>query len=128
MKTLQVLLLSIAVLLCAASGSCQNGPTQHSVALSWTQSMSTGVTSNCVYRSATSGGPYGTAINAAGSGTGCSATPITTFTDLTVSGGKTYYYVVTALAGATESAYSSEGTAAVPASPLSPASIVVTVK
>lgn len=34
-------------------------PTQFAVQLSWTQSDSPNVISNCVYRSATSGGPYG---------------------------------------------------------------------
>src|SRR5512142_938708 len=81
-------------------------PTQHQAGLLWTQSPSTGLTGNCVYRSQTSGGPY-TQIS-------CSASPVTSYTDLTVQGGQTYYYVVTALAGSQESPFSNEVKAQIP--------------
>jgi hypothetical protein len=61
---------------------------QHSAALSWTASTSVVVGYN-IYRGGTSGGPY-TIINS-------SPNASTTFTDLSVVSGQTYYYVVTAV-------------------------------
>jgi fibronectin type 3 domain-containing protein len=93
----------IILLLCAFALAA---PTQHQSALTWAQSTGTGLTGNCVYRSQVSGGPY-TQIS-------CSSSPITTYTDLTVQGGKTYFYVVTAVAGTQESAFSNETKAVIP--------------
>lgn len=82
---------------------------QHSVTLSWTQSTSAGVTSNNVYRSVVSGGPYSLVFS--------SSSPIVSWLDTQVSGGSTYYYVVTAVCSncnPSESAYSNEYKAIVP--------------
>lgn len=59
-----------------------------------------------VYRGTKHGGPY-TKINA-------SIEPATVFTDETVLGGKTYYYVVTAVDTLAESVYSNEIMAKIP--------------
>lgn len=98
--------------------------TAHSVVLNWIQGVvppgatcpsgtgSTAVTSNNVYRATTAGGegttPYASISPAA-----------TTYTDTAVTGGATYYYQVTALNCAGESAHSTEVTAVVP-NPLVP--------
>ncbi|MGA9208607.1 MAG: DUF4082 domain-containing protein [Terriglobales bacterium] len=81
-------------------------PLTHAVTLTWTASTSTVVGYN-VYRSGQSGGPY-TMINTA-------PQPGTTYADLSVQAGQTYYYVVTAVdSSGTESVYSDEVTAVVP--------------
>jgi fibronectin type 3 domain-containing protein len=99
----------LACLLCFASSlACgQNGPTQPSVMLAWTQSDSPGVTANCVYRGTASKTYALPALF-------CSATPIVTYTDTMVTRGTTYYYAVTAQFGKAESAYSNEVAALVP--------------
>lgn len=89
------------------SCNAQNGPTQPSVVLSWTQSTTTGVTGNCVYRGTVSGTYTMPAIF-------CSTTPATIYTDSTVTRGSTYFYAVTAKLGPSESGYSNEVKAAVP--------------
>jgi hypothetical protein len=61
---------------------------QHSVGLQWTPSGSQDVVGYNVYRGSTSGGPY------AKLNTGLD--PTTAYDDISVSGGKTYYYVTTA--------------------------------
>jgi fibronectin type 3 domain-containing protein/regulation of enolase protein 1 (concanavalin A-like superfamily) len=76
--------------LTATGGSAQ-------VALSWT--ASSGATSYNVYRSTTSGGPYGTAI---ASPTG------TSYVDTSAASGVTYYYVVTGVDLAGEGVVSTE--------------------
>jgi fibronectin type 3 domain-containing protein len=74
--------------------------------LSWAASTSTVVGYN-VYRGTQAGGPY-VALNRA-------ADPDTTYTDSSVQGGQTYYYVVTAVDGSgTESVYSNQTQAIVP--------------
>jgi fibronectin type 3 domain-containing protein len=80
---------------------------QHSVNLGWNTSTSSGVVGYNIYRGTVSGGPY-TRINSA-----LDTTPYDT--DSTVTGGHTYYYVVTAVnsAGA-ESSYSSQVQAVIP--------------
>jgi hypothetical protein len=80
----------------ALGGACVTSTGIHSVVLTWTASTSSGVTSYNVYRGTTSGS-Y-TLLASAGSQT--------TYTDNAVVSGTTYYYVVTALVGTTESAYS----------------------
>ena len=72
------------------------------VVLSW--SASSGATSYNVKRSTTSGGPYTVVANTASR----------SFTDAGLASGTTYYYVVSALKGASESANSSQVTAALP--------------
>ena len=65
------------------------------------------VTSNNVYRSTTSGGPYSEIYE--------SSTPITSYTDTPSTG--TYYYVVSAVNSNGESPYSSEASASVSSGP-----------
>ena len=67
------------------------------VSLSWTASA--GATSYNVYRSTTNGGPY-TRI--------ASGAMTTNYTDIGLSNGTTYYYVVTAVNGIGESGYSNQ--------------------
>jgi hypothetical protein len=74
-----------------------SGNTQ--VSLSWT--ASTGATSYHVKRSTTNGGPY----------TQVSAPTAASFTDMGLTNGTTYYYVVSALNAAGESANSSQASA-----------------
>jgi hypothetical protein len=82
-------------------------PPQHIVNLSWNPSTSGAVGYN-VYRGGASGGPY-TEINP-------TLDPSTTYTDSTVLGGQTYYYVSTALdASGVESGFSNEVKATIPA-------------
>jgi len=80
--------------------------TTHSATLSWTASTSSVVGYN-VYRATQSGGPY-TMINTA-------LQAGTSYADLSVQAGSTYYYVVTAVnSSGTESVNSSQVTAVVP--------------
>ncbi len=81
-------------------------PVVHSVTLGWIASSSTGVTGYNVYSATTSGG-YTTPVN---------PSPITgtTFTDSTVQGGQTYFYVVTAIDAGVESLHSIEVSVMVP--------------
>jgi len=79
---------------------------QHSVSLNWTASTSAVVGYN-VYRGNASGGPYAK-VNAA-------VDPSTSYVDVTVSSGLTYYYVATAVdSSGSESAYSNEIQAVIP--------------
>jgi Abnormal spindle-like microcephaly-assoc'd, ASPM-SPD-2-Hydin len=80
---------------------------QHSVDLSWNASTSQDVIGYNVYRSKTSGGPY-RKINS-----GLDAS--TFYTDTSVNGGDTYYYVTTAVNSSyQESVYSNEAEAMIP--------------
>jgi hypothetical protein len=86
-----------------------NGTTarQHSVALSWDASTTSGVVGYNVYRGGVSGGPYST-INSA-------LEASTAYTDNTVTAGQTYYYVTTAVNGSgNESGYSNQVQAVIP--------------
>ena len=76
----------------------------HSVSLKWQASAGTSITYK-VYRGAKSGGPYALLKNSL-------TTPA--YTDTGVTSGSTYYYVVTALSGTKESAYSNEAKALIP--------------
>ena len=79
---------------------------QHSVTLSWEASSSTGVVGYRVYRSGISGGPYAQISTSPGG---------MSYIDNTVSSGKSYFYVVTAVAGnGAESAYSNQVGAIIP--------------
>lgn len=93
---------------------------QHSVKLSWLASPTSGTQYN-VYRGATSGGPY-TKINAA-------PLSVLTYTDATVQGNGTYYYVATAYcsapcgtAAAGESVFSNEVKTVIPGDKVLPPS------
>jgi len=75
--------------------------------LNWTASTSSNVTGYNVYRATQSGGPY----------TKLTSSPVvgTSYTDVTVLAGQSYYYVTTAVdSSSNESVYSNEATAAVP--------------
>ena len=88
------------------TGSGTTNAPSHSVSLSWVASSSP-ISGYNVYRSLASGNSY-TLIN---------SSPLTTtsFTDQSVSGGTTYYYVVTALSpNGAESGYSNEATVTIP--------------
>jgi hypothetical protein len=79
----------------------------HSVDLTWTASVSTGVVGYNIYRGTVSGGPY--AI--------LNSSPVSpdTYTDSTVQSGQTSFYVVRSVDGSgTESANSTEVSAAIP--------------
>jgi hypothetical protein len=82
-------------------------PPLHSVSLSWTASISSGVAGYNVYRSGTTGGPY-TKINS-------SLDASTVYTDSNVVDGQTYYYVTTAVNSSNEeSSYSNQTQAIIP--------------
>lgn len=90
----------------ALSGTCLTG-VPHSASLNWTASTSSNVTGYNVYRATQSGGPY----------TKLTSSPVagTSYTDVTVQAGQTYYYVTTAVdSSSNESVYSNQATAAVP--------------
>ena len=77
----------------------------HSAQLAWTQSTSTGVTGNNVYRSQTHGGPYNKVATF--------TTPTTSDTDGPLAPVTTYFWVVTATCSTcnpTESVFSNEVT------------------
>ncbi|MCI0352523.1 MAG: fibronectin type III domain-containing protein [Acidobacteriales bacterium] len=81
--------------------------TSRAVILNWNSSTSTGVSGYRVYRGATAGGPYSRITS--------STLPALTYEDRNVVSGRSYYYVVTAVAsGGMESVYSSEAKAIVP--------------
>jgi ASPM-SPD-2-Hydin domain-containing protein/centrosomal CEP192-like protein len=89
----------------ALSGSGTPAP-QHSVDLSWNASTSAVVGYN-VYRGTQSGGPYSRVNSVLNAGT--------SFSDGTVLGGQTYFYVVTAVDGSNvESGFSNQVQAAIP--------------
>jgi Carboxypeptidase regulatory-like domain len=78
----------------------------HSVALSW-HASSSAVSGYNVYRATTNGGPY-SKINSG-------LITVASYTDTSVSGGTTYYYVSTSVDSAgIESAYSNQAAAAIP--------------
>jgi hypothetical protein len=81
--------------------------TSHSVALNWAASSSSGVVGYYVYRSTVSGSSY-TRITS-------SVVNALKYADSTVSSGKTYYYVVTAVnSSGAESAHSAQVDAVIP--------------
>jgi hypothetical protein len=92
-----------AVKKAALTGECA----PHSVSLNWTASVSPSVKGYNVYRGTRAGGPY----------TKLTAAPVsqTSFVDITVLAGQTYYYVATAVdANKNESAYSKQALAVIP--------------
>jgi fibronectin type 3 domain-containing protein len=116
MKYLLTLIFSLMFFMGAAMAQ-----TPHSATLNWTQSTTPGVTGNNVYRGTVSGGPY-TLL------TTTPVAPATTYMDTAVSAATTYYYVVTALVGTEESAYSNQVTAVIPSNTNSPTNLTVTAK
>jgi Abnormal spindle-like microcephaly-assoc'd, ASPM-SPD-2-Hydin len=97
---------SNSTLTVALSGSGTAAPVAHTATLSWTSGDPTAVAYR-VYRSGVSGGPFGSLT--------ASPLAVTTYVDSTVSGGSTYFYVVTELnAAGVESQFSSEVSAKVP--------------
>ena len=74
----------------------------HFIQLNWTASTSSGVAGYNIYRGTGSGAESTTAINSGGPVTG------TSFTDVNTVSGTTYYYVIKATNGSTESAPSTE--------------------
>jgi centrosomal CEP192-like protein/ASPM-SPD-2-Hydin domain-containing protein len=92
----------------ALAGSGTSAP-QYSVDLSWDPSSGSGVVGYNVYRGSVSGGPY-SKINSA-------LETSTAYTDSSVNAGQTYYYVTTAVnSSGTESGYSDQAEAVIPAS------------
>jgi Abnormal spindle-like microcephaly-assoc'd, ASPM-SPD-2-Hydin len=90
------------------SGAGVAAQAQHSVALNWSPSGSP-VIGYFVYRGTTSGGPYAKLISSV------DAAP--SYTDSSVAGGQTYYYVVTSVdPGNVESAYSNQVVVTIPTS------------
>jgi hypothetical protein len=86
--------------------TCLSSTGLHVVALNWTASTSSGISSYQISRGTVSGGPY-TPVGSVGAST-------TSFTDTTVVSGQTYYYVVAAVAGSSTSPASSPTVATVP--------------
>jgi hypothetical protein len=74
------------------------------VDLKWNASSSSGVTGYSVYRGSASGGPY----------TKLSTVTATSYTDTTVTAGKEYFYVVTAINSDGSSGYSNQASVTVP--------------
>lgn len=91
----------------AMGGACVTGEgaVSHYVSLSWTASTTPNATYN-VYRSTTKGAYPSTPLASVSAGT--------SYRDLTVSAGETYYYVVTAVHGRSESSYSTPVQATIP--------------
>jgi hypothetical protein len=77
-------------------------PQKGRINLTWTQSTSSGITNNKVYRSTTSGGPYSLVVTLA---------PSTSYLNSGLTSGTTYYYVVTAVAAGGESVNSNQASA-----------------
>jgi len=90
----------------ALLGQGAGTPVAHTVSLSWEPSISAVVGYN-VYRGSVSGGPY-TRLNP-------SADSLTSYADHSVSGGQTYFYVVTAIDSSNiESPFSNQASVTVP--------------
>jgi 3-phytase len=85
-----------------APTSLRANETGNGIRLRWTQSSTAGVTQNTVYRSTTPGANYQPIAT---------IPPERSYTDQMVTGGTTYYYVVTAVNGSGESANSTEASA-----------------
>jgi hypothetical protein len=82
------------------------GAVQHTVSLSWSPSSSSGVVGYNLYRGTVPGGPYTQIV---------SRDSTSAYSDNTVVGGQTYFYVVTSVDGTgAESVYSNQAQAVVP--------------
>jgi hypothetical protein len=98
---------STAAVALSGTGSAVTTTVPHSVAVKWNASTSTNVGSYNVYRGTQSAGPFTKLTSTSASGLA--------YTDSNVSGGATYYYVVTAVGtSGTESSYSTPVKATVP--------------
>ena len=88
-------------------GTCVTGPgiVPHYTTLNWVASTTPNVTYN-IYRSTTAGVYPPTPLASSGTAT--------TYTDMTVTAGVTYYYVVTAVNSGGESGHSNETPATIP--------------
>lgn len=98
----------------------------HSVTLSWTASPSAGVTQYRIYQSYTQGGPY--KLFTWAPATVGVATIYTNPGALPLQEGATYYYVVTAFDGYSESVYSNEAAGTIPSAPQPPTGLKVVAK
>jgi fibronectin type 3 domain-containing protein len=77
------------------------------VSLSWTASVSPGITGYNVYQGTVSGGPYAKLTSA--------PIPASQYTDTTVQSGNTYFYVVTSVnSSGEESPFSNQTAATIP--------------
>jgi fibronectin type 3 domain-containing protein len=110
-KLIRTGVLALALLASASGAGAQDKTTHsyavtvgHVVTLSWTASTTTDVTAYNIYVSGTSGGPY----------TRIGTTPLPQFMDLGGIAGTKYFYVVTAVDGNGESAFSSEVSVTLP--------------
>lgn len=118
------LFLRAALLVCLAAGfaagaHAQTGPKPHKANLQWTAptDFAAGDFYN-VYRGTVSGGPY-TIVSPGGVST-------TVFTDLSVSAGGTYFYVVTHASATNESINSNEVKAVIPKDLSAPVNLTLT--
>lgn len=107
------LLTLISLIILSGICTAQNG---HGINLIWTQSQSTGITGNNVYRSTVHNGPY-TQIYQSCPSPCTTPNPIVSYEDQTGVVGTTYYYVITAMVGTSESGYSNESSNAYPPQP-----------
>jgi hypothetical protein len=82
-------------------------PVSHSVTLTWAPSTSPSISGYNVYRGTVSGGPY----------TKMTILPLltTSYLDISVAAGQTYFYVATTVQNLVESSYSAETRATIPA-------------
>lgn len=86
----------------APTGLTASTTGKRKINLTWTQSTSSGITQNKVYRSTTTGGPYTLRATLG---------PTTSYQDTGLTSGTTYYYRVTAVNGGGESGFSNEASA-----------------
>lgn len=103
------------------------GQTAHAVGLSWATGTGGGSPSGFnVYRTTTSGGC--STVTATGcTKVGSTSASTTTFTDTTVQGGTTYFWVVTAFNSTGESTPSNQVTATIPPDvPTAPSNLTIT--
>ena len=113
--------LSYLASMIVVSAIAAHAQSTHTVTLAWTQSTSSGVTANNVYRSTISG-TQGTVIYT-------STSPVTAYTDPgPLANGTTYYYCITALVGSSESVCSSQTSAVIPNPPPAPTGLADTVQ
>lgn len=122
MKYFVLTLLVVALALTPASAAAQ-----HAVGLSWAAGTSGGAPANFnVYRANATGG-CATVTAATCTKLGSVAVPTTTYSDTTVAGGQTYFYVVTAQNATGESGPSNEVSAVIPPdAPTAPTGLTVT--
>ena len=113
----------LAFFLLAVSSYAQAATHSATLTWTWTQTGGDPATGFHVQRSQVSGGPY-TVVGTV------SSVATLTYTDTTVAGGQTYYYVVTAFNSGGDSAPSNQATGVIPfqAPSPGPAGLTITVK